>query len=287
MNSLPRIDFHMHTLVSDGTDTPAQVLGHVRELQLEWFSITDHDAIKGSSSIPALLKEGDPHFLSGVEFSCKDDRGKYHILGYGYDPEAEAIQKVTELGHRFRMEKLEARLDFLKSAFGIELPKEELDALYAMNNPGKPHLGHLLARLGYAENKDTAINNYINKARISPQYVHPREAIEGILQSGGIPVLAHPTFGNGSQMIRGEEMHTRILYLMDFGLKGLEAFYSGFGPEINRELLDYAERYDLYVTAGSDYHGTNKKIRIGQTGLGEEAQWPKGLRRFLEAAANK
>ena len=88
-----KIDLHIHSTFSDGTDTPEQILEHAREIGLDLFSITDHDALKAGPVIRSLRKEGDPAFVTGVEFSCKDEKGKYHILGYGYDPEAEAAGK--------------------------------------------------------------------------------------------------------------------------------------------------------------------------------------------------
>ena len=94
MNDCRKIDLHMHTTISDGTDTPEMVLARVKEAGLTLFSVTDHDAIKSSQIIPSLLGEGDVRFLSGVEFSCKDEEGKYHILGYGYNADAKPIQAL-------------------------------------------------------------------------------------------------------------------------------------------------------------------------------------------------
>lgn len=94
-------------------------------------------------------------------------------------------------------------------------------------------------------------------------------------------MLAHPTYGSGDQLILGEDMDRRLRRLMNFGLMGVEAFYSGFTEKIRGELLGFAERYGLYVTAGSDYHGTNKLIELGDTGLQSDTEWPFGLRRFL------
>mgnify|MGYP002624871524 CR=1 FL=1 len=281
MSEKPIIDLHMHTTVSDGTDTPQAILAKVKAAGITIFSVTDHDAIKSSTILPGLLREGDPRFLPGTEFSCKDEEGKYHILGYGYAPETEGIQGVVELGHGYRMNKVTARLDFLKSEFGFEFPEEELETLLAMDNPGKPHIGNLMVKYGYAETKEQAIREYINKLHFKGEYVRPEEAIHGILASGGIPVLAHPTYGSGDQLILGEDMDRRLRRLMDFGLMGVEAFYSGFTEKIRGELLGFAERYGLYVTAGSDYHGTNKLIELGDTGLRSDTEWPDGLRRFL------
>lgn len=281
MREIRTIDLHMHTTVSDGTDTPEEILARVREAGIDLFSISDHDAIKGGQSLIPLLREGDPQFIPGIEFSCKDEQGQYHILGYGYDPEDEAIRAVVDLGHSYRMKKVRARLEFLKTQFGFTFPTEELMALVSLSNPGKPHIGNLMVKYGYAKTKEEAIREYIDKIRFRSEYVRPEEAIRGILQSGGIPVLAHPSYGNGSQLILGEDMDRRIRRLMDFGLQGLEGFYSGFTARLRGEILSFAERYDLYVTAGSDYHGTNKLVELGDTGLSEVSEWPEGLRRFL------
>ena len=275
------IDLHMHTTVSDGTDTPAEIVARVRKAGIRLFSVTDHDAIKGCAVIQSIRTADDPAFLTGVEFSCRDEKGKYHILGYGYDPNAAPIREFAESGHRLRIGKVKARLVFLAERFGFSFPQEEFDALFSLDNPGKPHIGNLMVKYGYARTKEEAIKEYIDQIRFRSEYVRPEDAIRAILGAGGIPVLAHPSYGNGDQLILGEEMDMRLRHLMDFGLQGVEAFYSGFTPRLRREMLSFAERDGLYVTAGSDYHGTNKMVALGDTGLGEPDDWPEGLRRFL------
>ena len=108
MNPL-KMDFHMHTTVSDGTDTPEMILERVRQLGIQMFSVTDHDALKGCKVIQSVLAENDPVFVSGVEFSCRDEDGQYHILGYGYDVDSPAIRQVVEMGHQYRMNKVRAK----------------------------------------------------------------------------------------------------------------------------------------------------------------------------------
>ena len=276
-----QIDLHMHSNVSDGTDTPAQILEKVKQAGIGLFSLTDHDAIKGSREIMSLLREGDPAFIPGVEFSCQDELGKYHILGLAYDPGAVSIQAVVDLGHEYRMRKVRGRMAKLTEEFGLVFPEEEVVKLLNYDNPGKPHIGNLMVKLGYAESKEQAIREIINKVHFKGEYVRPEEAIRGILDADGIPVLAHPSYGSGDQLIFGEEMEERIQRLIGFGLQGLEVFYSGFTPRIREELLTYADRYGLYITAGSDYHGRNKLIAMGDTGLAGQ-EFPEGLKRFLE-----
>lgn len=273
----------MHTNVSDGSDTPAEIIEKVREAGITIFSVSDHDAVKGCGIVRELLGPDDPQFIAGSEFSCKDELGKYHILGYHYDPEAPAMKELVEKGHGFRMKKVLARLDFIKNEFGFVFPEEEIEALLALDNPGKPHIGNLMAKYGYAESKDVAITQYINQFHAKSNYVRPEEAIAGILGSGGIPVLAHPPFGSGDQLILGEEMEARLKRLMDFGLQGLEAFYSGYTPKLQNEMLSLAEKNNLYITAGSDYHGRNKLVILGDTGIDENTVIPEGMERFLDA----
>lgn len=278
-----KIDLHMHTTVSDGSDTPTELISHVKAAGIGLFSVTDHDAVKGCGIVMDSLAEGDPDFISGVEFSTRDEHGKYHILGYDYEPGSKAILDIVEKGHSLRMKKITGRLEFLKKEFGFEFPEEEIQNLLKLDNPGKPHIGNMMVKYGYCESKDRAIDEYINKLHYKSEYIRPEEAIKGILDAGGIPVLAHPIYGSGDELILGPELEDRIKRLMEFGIKGVEAFYSGFSPKMTADMLALAERYDLYVTAGSDYHGTNKTVVLGDTGLDNVTELPAGMKKFLSA----
>ena len=86
----------MHSKVSDGTDTPEELVQNVARAGLDLFALSDHDAIHGCLRVIEARREGDPHFLTGVEFSCEDEGGTYHILGYGYDLESGSINAVIE-----------------------------------------------------------------------------------------------------------------------------------------------------------------------------------------------
>ena len=279
--AIPRIDLHMHTVFSDGTDTPETLLPCVREAGLVFFSVTDHDAIGACEAIRALLKPGDPRFLPGVEFSCQDGLGKYHILGYGYDPASDAIGGVVRLGHEYRMEKLGKRLRMLRDRFHIVFPESDERALYALPNPGKPHIARLMVQYGHAGSIRQAFETVLNRLTVPDLYVRPEEAIKGVLGAGGIPVLAHPCFGDGDQLILGQSLNDRVERLMRFGLMGLEGYYSGYTEKLRQEVLALADRHDLYVTAGSDYHGANKMIRLGDVGFPDGDRPVPALLRFI------
>ena len=282
-----KIDLHMHSTVSDGTDTPEELLALVRDAGITLFSLTDHDAVKGSLLIRRKRKESDPLFLTGVEFSCRDEQGKYHILGYGYDPEAASVKEMIARGHGIRMNKVRGRIRKLKEQFGIELPEDEVKSLLLLDNPGKPHIGNLMVRLGFVKTKEEAMEGYLNRIHLHNEYIRPEEAIRAIIGGGGIPVLAHPSYGSGSEIITGEEMDGRLRRLIGSGLQGVEAFYSGFTGKLIGEMLYFADRYGLMVTAGSDYHGKNKLIQLGDTNLCTPEEYPDGLKRFLEEASDR
>lgn len=280
------VDLHMHTTASDGTDTPAEIVESVRKAGIQMFSVTDHDGIAGVCEIRQILSQKKAvqrplAFINGIEFSCKDDEGKYHILGYGYDETSQDMLTTVERAHENRLKKVAERLKFLKEDFGLSFRQEDIDALFKNHNPGKPHIANMMIRYGYAKDIDDAMKNFLNKKKVANVYLPPEKAIETILKSGGIPVLAHPSYGDGDQFIVGEEMNQRLKRLTGFGLKGVEAYYSGFSNRLIQEVLGFAEQYDLYVTAGSDYHGSNKLIALGETNLEMIAKSNDRMKEFL------
>ena len=282
MNTPLNIDLHIHSTVSDGTDSPLEILSSVRSSGIQLFSLTDHDTSKGCKIIRDNLSEGDPQFITGVEFSCRDYKGKYHILGYGYDLDAEPINRLFSLGHSYRLNKLDGRIEELKAKYGFTFPEEEIKKLHELDNPGKPHLGNLMVKYGYAESKDEAIEKYLNSIHVQSEYFNPEEVIKAILESNGIPILAHPFFGDGSERVTEEKMKPRCERLVGYGLKGLEAFYSQFNENHIKHMLCLAECFGLYVTAGSDYHGRNKKIPLGKNNMDGLKEPPAGMQRFLK-----
>ena len=272
-------DLHMHSTFSDGTETPPELLAHVKKEGIDLFSLTDHDAYAGCLEILARRSDDDPAFLTGIEFSCRDRDGKYHILGYGYDPAKESIRNAVNITHGSRIQKVSGRLSFLRQTYGFTFTAEEVDPLNRLNNPGKPHIATLMVARGYA--RDTAHAFELMKGyKGDERYLSPLEAIDAILHADGIPVLAHGPLGEGSQTLTDEEVERRVSFMKEYGLMGLECYYSGFSDEQVRLTLSLAQRYGLFVTAGSDYHGTNKTVRLADTGCVPN---PERMSRFYAA----
>ena len=272
----------MHTTASDGTDNAEEIIARVKDAGISTFSVTDHDSINSCVAIKKLLKKGDPEFISGVEFSCVDSEGKYHILGYGFDEEAPSFKSLLDACHAFRIRRVMLRLDYIKKNFGFDFSDEDKQKIFVLDNPGKPHIANMMVKYGYVPTKEVGIKQYLNKCDIVEHRIPPKFAIHAIIDAGGIPVLAHPSYGSGEELVVGDDMEYRLKKLMSYGLLGLEAYYSGFDLAMRQELLNFAEKYNLYVTAGSDYHGKNKSVKLGENHLNIGDKYPEGLIKFLQ-----
>ncbi|MGN0405014.1 MAG: PHP domain-containing protein [Bariatricus sp.] len=271
-------DLHMHSIYSDGTDTPSSLLQKVKAAGIDLFSLTDHDSCDGCVEMQKVLQPDDPAFIYGVEFSCRDGKGKYHILGYGYDPEKSSIIEAVQITHSARLDKAKNRLKYLEDQYGFVFSEEEQNEFFALENPGKPHLAKMMLARGYVTEKSEAfriLGGYHGKER----YLSPEEAIDAILFADGIPVLAHGILADGSKVLTEEETEERISRLKVNGLMGVECYYSGFTDLQKNIMLKFAETYNLFVTAGSDYHGANKTVKIGNTNQPS----PEVMQRFYKA----
>ena len=198
-----QIDLHMHSTVSDGTDTPLQLAEKVRTANIRIFAITDHDTVRGAEQLKECPSDGFI-FIPGIEFSCRMDSGKCHILGYGCDANNPAFRAAVDEGAALRRAKLEQRLTFLRER-GIRIPAEEQEHLRKMPSVGKPHLANLMVNLGYARDRKDAIENTINLCRTGPSRIQAAIAVRAIAVAGGIPVWAHPLGGEGEKEISPEQ----------------------------------------------------------------------------------
>ena len=274
-------DLHMHSVYSDGTDTPRALLQRVRAAGLDIFALTDHDTAQGCAAVRALLEPGDAAFVAGIEFSCQDGEGKYHVLGYGFDAEKPSIRAAADFAHHIRILKMQNRFGYLARRFGFTFTEEERSQLLALKNPGKPHFVDMMLKKGYVKTKMEGFEAFSGCPDTEPT-LSPEEAIDAIIQANGIPVLAHGILADGSKKLSEEEIAGRVVRLKAAGLRGLECYYSAFTPRQREIMLALAERYRLLVTAGSDYHGANKTVSLGQTGGAD----PVRLQGFYEAVAD-
>lgn len=258
------IDLHIHSQASDGADSIPDLLKHIQDSGIQTFAVTDHDTIEGSEQMADIVPDTF-HFISGIEFTCITPHKKCHILGYNFDSSSLAFQRGLHLVKELRKQKKELRLHYLKHDLKIELTPEELEWLEQQISPGKPNFAQILVQHGLAPDIDTAIAQYINQCKTPKEGIDAQTAIESIHQSGGIPVWAHPLGGEGERHLTKEEFHTQLATLIDYGIQGLECYYSRYSQEEIAFLIKEAETHNLLISAGSDYHGSNKQnLELGQ-----------------------
>ena len=259
------IDLHIHTQASDGTDSIRELLTKIKQQGIRVFSVTDHDTVDGAREMAAQVDLSEI-FISGVEFSCKTPLAKCHILGYWIDCDNDELQTALQEGERLRRKNLEVRLAFLKREWGIAFPQEAVDRLYAMKSVGKPHIAREMLKLGWGRDIDDAIQNYMNGCKVQNDRIDAEMAIHAIQAAGGIAVWAHPLGGEGSRHLSAEEFEKRLEVLRGEGIQGLECFYSRYSGEEAAYLRRRAESLGMPVSGGSDYHGENKTISLGELG---------------------
>lgn len=257
-----KVDLHIHTTASDGTDTPAELIKKIRATGIETFAVSDHDSIESVLKMPSL-DTSSLRFIKAIEFSCSSESGRCHVLGYNYDENHDVFMQTMEHGKQIRERKLEERLKFLSDEFSIEFTEEEKELLINTKSVGKPHIARLLIKKGYGETINGAIQTYINKCPTKIKRLSAKQVIETINVSGGIAVLAHPLGGEGEKVVPKDVFETRLEELMSYGLKGLECYYSRYDAEKIAFLKSHAEEHLLLISGGSDYHGKNKTIELG------------------------
>lgn len=256
-----KVDLHIHSNYSDGSDSIEELAQKIRLAGIEKFALTDHDTAAGCAELEALMPEG---FIPGIELTCKADTVKCHILGYNIDYNNKTLTDLIEKGKKLRRTKLETRIAYLKDVWNIELTPEELDWLYSRKSVVKTHIANILVNRGLASDNVSAMKKYLDGCKSGDTRFTGEEGISAIKSAGGIPIWAHPLGGEGERHLSPEEFYPRFETMKSFGIQGLECCYSRYSEEEAEFLINCAQKNGLLISGGSDYHGTNKDIPIGR-----------------------
>jgi predicted metal-dependent phosphoesterase TrpH len=258
-----KADLHIHSNCSDGSDTVEELAEKINSSDLDIVALTDHDTTDGLKKFGELISS-DKKFIRGIELTCLAGEIKCHILGYYINPETPELKALIEKGKILRRQKLETRIKYLKDVHGIELTKEELDWLYSRRSVVKTHLANILVKRGLAESNIPAMKKYLDDCKTGNTKFDGIEAINVIKKSGGIPVWAHPLGGEGEEHISQDLLLEQLEKMKKFGIEGVECYYSRYSEEEIKFLVKTAKENNLFITGGSDYHGTNKNIPLGR-----------------------
>lgn len=261
------IDLHIHSTASDGSCTPTEIIEKAHELNMRTIALTDHDTVYGVQEAIEAASMFDIELIPGIEMSV-DYVGTYEILGYYIDYKNEEFLKKLEQRGIWRIERMIETIKVLNN-LGYEITEEEVRKTAGNGTIGRPHIARTLLKKGYFNTIPEVFNALLadgKKAYVKAKNYSIPEVVEMILNLGGVPVLAHPYLMKMSD----ERLEEEVKKLVSYGLKGIEAYYSESTPSKTKYHLELAKKYNLIVTCGSDFHGTNKKNEIGHIINGKE-----------------
>ena len=265
-NNKKIIDMHTHTNYSDGDLSPQELIRLAIDKGIGTIAITDHDTIEGIKNVnrsEKIILDSGIEIINGIELSAKVNRGRMHILGYGIDLNNKTLnKKMVDLKDN-SINSVLSIMEQIKRDYGIRFSYEDIKELVNSNhNLGRPDLAKLCVKYGYATTLSDAFDKYLidahNKTRQSNKGLQYQECLELIANSGGIPVLAHPK----SLELSEKEFLILLKEMVSCGLKGIEVYHSSHSKEEMNYYLEIANKYDLLISGGSDFHGKTVKPDI-------------------------
>jgi predicted metal-dependent phosphoesterase TrpH len=261
-----RIDLHTHSTASDGTDTPTQLVERAVAEGLDVIAITDHDTTRGwaeaAAAAPTALT-----VVPGAEFSCVHQTGtgrriSMHVLGYWFDPDNEALRTERARLRTSRVDRARRIVELLE-ADDYPVTWSQVQKLARGGTIGRPHIGRALVDSGVTPSIDAAFRSVLSSRQ--PYYVPKADtpvldAVRLIRDAGGLPVFAHPLARR-----RGPVVDIDVVAAMvGVGLVGLEVDHPDQDESDRAEAAGWAREFDLVPLGSSDYHGTNKTVRLAE-----------------------
>jgi hypothetical protein len=254
-------DLHLHTLFSDGTFTPEEVVLHAQKSGLSCIALTDHDTVEGCARAATACAAVKMEFIPGAELTAEQENIEVHILGYFLETENQILlERIArfQAGRQQRIHEMVAALNKL----GVPLKVEAVFALANCKSPGRPHVARALVKEKLIGSLDEAFERFLKKGRpawVPKTKMSALESVELIHQAGGLAVMAHPGLNRSDEIIPA---------LVEAGLDGIECFHTKHSTVMSERYLEIAERHHLLVTGGSDCHGYSKnKPLIGTVRL--------------------
>ncbi|CUN98950.1 MULTISPECIES: PHP domain-containing protein [Clostridium] len=261
------VDLHIHSCYSDGIYTPEQIAKTAKEKGIKCISITDHDSIAAQYIVNTEYNNKDLKIIPGIELSTEYKEMELHILGYFIDIENNNLKCLVDNLNKQRLKRVEKILYNLKG-YDINIQLDDL-GVDLNSTIGRSHIANAMVKKGYFDNYKTAFKSYLIKGK--PGYVKGfkltyREALDIIMESGGVPVLAHP-----GQIYKKIEVENIIKELKCFGLSGVEVYHPSHSAIDTNKFFNMAKKYKLSITGGSDFHGRANfdEQSIGSCGIND------------------
>ena len=260
-------DLHIHTLYSDGVFSPEKIVDTAIAVGLQAIALTDHDNVLSYQVAKDYLKkenkEDKLEIIQGIEVNTLYKNYEIHILGYFMDVNNSDFQNLLKIQQQARVKQTKEIISLLAKKEGIKIKFDDIKKQVAEGGSiGRPHIAKAITNAGGTSSVIEAYAKYIHDD--SPVYVQrktvtPQDAVEIIYDAGGVPVIAHPHDIDIAESL--------IKELMQYGLRGIEAYHRKHSPACVEYFSSMAEELGLIVTGGSDFHAPN--IMNGQIILGK------------------
>ncbi len=250
------VDLHVHSNHSDGTYTVKELVEYASKKGLKAIALTDHDTVSGVEEALCAGEKCGLKIIPGIEISCTYGSGELHILGLNIDYKSSVFDDFIVSCRESRENRNKMMAEKL-CQLGMQVSYEELRRLYPSATITRAHFARYLHEKGYVGSKNEAFDRYLGDGK--PAYttrerISPKDAIDMILTASGHPVLAHPLLYKMGK----DRLNSLFDYLKGLGLEGIEGLYSLNTPSDDVMLAKMAESHGLYITGGSDFHGSNK-----------------------------
>ncbi|MDT0331662.1 PHP domain-containing protein [Nocardiopsis lambiniae] len=275
---MTRIDLHSHSSVSDGGDSPAEVIEYAVAAGIDVLALTDHDTVGGIASAAEALPPGFT-LVPGMELSCAYRGSSVHLVSYLFDPDhpglteelrrvrSDRASRAEEMVHKLRAQGVDVTWERVLEIAGAG-HEEYADA----NTIGRPHLARAIVEVGAARNVQDAFDRWIGSggpAYASRYAIDPVRAVELVRAAGGVCSLAHPARAEGA--LNGEVPLELVERMVTAGLGGIEADHPSHNREQSRHWRGVAADLGVVVTGSSDDHGSLTGHRLGARTTAPEA----------------
>lgn len=256
------IDLHTHSSVSDGTETPGDLVRSAVVAGLGTVALTDHDSTAGWNEAFEAAAGTGIMVVPGMELSTNYGPASVHMLAYLFDPHNPAVLEETERIRDGRMHRAERIVERISKDYGItwaDVLAQSTDG----GTIGRPHIADALVAHGDVPDRSAAFQTILHwKSGYYEKYYAPSPlaGVRMITAAGGVPVLAHPATHGRYRVIEDDA----IKELVDAGLFGLEIHHRDNTEDGKARLYELAAKFGLQVTGSSDYHGDGKPNRLGE-----------------------
>jgi predicted metal-dependent phosphoesterase TrpH len=263
-----RVDLHVHSDASDGTDPPAEVMRRAGQAGLDAVALTDHDTTAGHARARAALP-GSLTLVAGMELSCLLEGRSLHMLAYLFDPDDPQLTAETRRIRDDRVLRARAMVDRLVD-LGVPITWDDVAAIAGAAVVGRPHIARAMVASGAIASPEQAFTrDWIadgGRAYVRRYALEPGRAIGLVRAAGGVTVIAHPR-ADRDLLVSDDQ----IADLAAAGLAGVEVFHPEQPADVQAGLLGLARELGLLTTGGSDDHGSLTGHRIGSRTTAAEA----------------